>query len=89
MFPSPGPYVVTITIYDKADNQRTARRLTIFDDVAVVSKKGQRSYKPDINGFCTWKLSPSPPIVKNADPNASCNWITKNASSIIVAWTGR
>ena len=87
--PSAGPYAITITAYDRAGNYRTARRLIIFDDSSIVSLQGESSYKTDSNGDCTWNKTPSPPIVTNADPNASCNWITKNVSSVNIAWTER
>ena len=87
--PSPGPYAITITAYDRAENHRTARRLIIFDDISIVSLQGERSHKIDSNGDCTWKSSPSPPIVTNADPNAFCNWITKDTPTVNIAWTQR
>lgn len=87
--PSAGLYAVTVSAYDVAGNHRTARRFVIFDDNSVVSLQGTRTFKADSDGSCTWKTYPSHPLITNADPNANCNWITKQSPVIDLAWRER
>ena len=88
-FPVAGPYAVTMAVYDKAGNHRNARRIIVFDDDPKVSLQGHRSYKADMNGACTWESTPSPLLVTDASPNASCDWITSELSVVRVVWKHR